>query len=566
MIRHAVAALLVVIAVFSDLTWRKRQQERELREYVSSSNRYVDIGVELATVVRDPAGQVLVPGSPRLRVIDRHFAGGIFDKRKRRLVAGSQDRRVWYASIAQTEIIIHPDTDPLGQLIYGSERGGKTETLPMWHYWRWLEHLGEKREGGQTAPTLARLEVFMTAFASRWDPSWYKYRASKRLIHCCDGSRIRLVSTHKQSEDQGSPLQGFGFSWGGMDEAQDSIARFDDMENRGASAKVDANGNSQFKQARTATAKDKSDWRDARDKLLGATVNGRPLWARRQLLGIDSPFVAPTFWEQKKATMSPREYERRVLAMDVGVELAVYYAWDRKRNLVARPEIAKDVTGRVLAGYPSYLHRGKGLGLLVAHDPGVIFNTSVVMRMLMFGNDPTWVVVGEHQTKQSTARQHIQSLKTYLRDRFYVGHPSVAGPLPAVFIDPHGKGEAQTDYQTVYMAFQAEGFDAFNPAPVTKRIQRRARIEMVNRLLGGSMDNPGAPRLLIAVDAQQQPAAPKLVEAFESLQKKPGDDNPEGTQRKDVDDKTHAPAALAYGLWPFEQEALTEATQKAARS
>ena len=63
---------------------------------------------------------------------------------------------------------------------------------------------------------------------------------------------------------------------------------------------------------------------------------------------------------------------------------------------------------------------------------------------------------------------------------------------------------------------------------------------------------------------QGRPVAPRLVEAFETLKKKPGDDNPEGTHRKDEDDKTHAPAALAYGLWPFEQEALTQRTIEVA--
>lgn len=548
--RHAVAALLVLL-VLSDLTWRKRKQERELREYVSSSERYVDIGVDLATVVRDPKGQALVPGAPRLRIVDHHFAGGIYDKRKRQIVAGSQNRRTWYASIAQTEIILHPDSASLGQLIYGSERGGKTETLPMWHYWRWLEHLGEKREGGQTAPTLQRLDIFMVAFAARWDPSWYRYRTSKRLIQCCDGSRIRLVSTHRQSEDQGSPLQGFGFSWGGMDEAQDSIKRFDDMEARGASAK-ERDGIIRYKQARTATAKDKSEWRDARDKLISSG-----LWERRQLLGINSPFVSPSFWEQKKATMSPREYERRILAQDVGVELAVYYGWVRERNLVASPRIATDVTAAVLAPYARPTRR---FSLLVGHDPGAIYNTSVVMKLLMFGAVPTWVVVGELQSKQTTAREHAAKLKAYLKSEFGAQNERY---WAAIFVDPHGKGVAETDYQSVYMAFQEEGLDALNPAPVTGKIKRSARIEMENRLLGGSAENPGTPRLVVGIK-DGAPCAPVLVSAFESLQKKPGDDNPEGTQRKDEDDKTHAPAALAYCLWPFEQEAYTANTVRLA--
>ncbi len=125
-------------------------------------------------------------------------------------------------------------------------------------------------------------------------------------------------------------------------------------------------------------------------------------------------------------------------------------------------------------------------------------------------------------------------------------------------------GESATDYQSVYMAFQQEGLDVFSPSPMTARIKRRARIEMVNRLLGGSADTPGLPRLVIAQDERGVIAAPKLVDALESLKKKAGDDDPEGSQRKDEADKTHAPAALSDLLWPFEQEAFTAQTVKIA--
>ncbi len=564
--RRAVAASLVLIAavlVLSDLTYRKRTQERELREYTSDPSRYVDLGIDLATVVADPKGERLIAGKPKLRVLAHHYKGGMFDKRAGAIVAPSQRRRVWYASDAQTRIILHDDSEPLGQLIYGSERGGKTETLPMWHFWRWIDHLGEDREGGQTAPTQQRLDVFMSAFFARWNSAWYTYIASKHLIVCCDGSRIRLVSTHRQSAKQGSPLQGFGFSWGSMDEAQDSLDCFDDMESRGASARFNEEKDvSWFKQARTATAKDDSGWRDARDSLDAATTpSGLKLWSRRQLLGVESPFVHRSFWEQKKATMSPREYDRRVLAKDVGVELAVYYGWDRKRNLVARPEIATNVTPAVLAGLRSYI-RPATFSILCGHDPGSIYNTTTILQCLMFGGAPTWVVVGELQTHQTTAREHAAKLRTLLQTDFHIeqGDSSKA----AIYVDPHGKGQAQTDYQSVYMAFQGEELDVFNPAPMTQRINRAPRIEMINRLLAGAKDSEGLPRLVVA-QVNGRPVAPKLVEAFESLQKKPGDDNPEGTQRKDEDDKTHAPAATAYALWAYEQEAFTRDTVKRAQ-
>jgi hypothetical protein len=84
---------------------------------------------------------------------------------------------------------------------------------------------------------------------------------------------------------------------------------------------------------------------------------------------------------------------------------------------------------------------------------------------------------------------------------------------------------------------------------------------MVNRLL---RDADGRTRLVVALDEHARPVAPVLIESFETLEKKPGDDDPEGSQRKDEADRTHAPAALAYALWPFEQEFLASETEKIA--
>jgi hypothetical protein len=578
--RWPAALLLVVLfaatggSMFSDLTWRKRKYERDLREYVEDSSRYVDIGVVLCVVVHDPHGQELVPDAPRLRVVRRHYAGGIVDTRRPRrgIIAASQRRQVWYCSEEQERIILHSDEEPLGQLVYGSEGGGKTETLPMWHFFRWLEHLGQRREGGQTAPTKARLEVFLEKFRERIPPTWFKYYSSKNLIRFCDGTKIRLVSTHKPSSAGGSPIQGYGWSWCGMDEAQDSTDRWDDVDSRGRVARKRIHEGVErawYKQARTCTAKDTGPWRAAKDKVLASG-----LWIKRTLLGLASPFIPRSFWADKAKTMSRREYERRVLAQDVGVELAVYYSWDRRLNLAARPRIATDVTAAVLVDYPSYACPGARFTIGCGHDPGNIFNTTVIYRMIMVEDVPTWFVVGEFQTKQTTARQHARGLRAHLEKYFGVerrlpnGQPDPDSDKAAIFVDPHGKGEADTDYQTVYMAFQKEGLDVFAPA---KKIKRAARVAMVNRLLCDATDTH---RLKIACDAggelgpafevQGAPGKSALVDAFETLEKKAGDDNPEGSQRKDVDDKTHAPAALGYGLWVFEQESTTTETFRRA--
>ena len=551
--RHALLALLVLFGVvlLTDVSWRKRQQERELREEIDNPDRFVDIGVELRTVVADPNGTELIEGKPPMRLVRVQRFGGMLDTRANppRLVGPSRDRTIWYCSEDQEPAILHGDELPLGQLVMGSEGSGKTTATGQWIYFRWLEVLGEDREGGVLAPTEARLEMFVSEFQKLWPAHWYTRQKADRRFTLADGTRIQMVPTHRPSAAGGSPVQGYSWSFSTRDESQDiSPDIHADIESRGRAAK-----RGQYKQLATATAKDSSAWRNFRDSLIDSGV-----WMRRTMLGTSSPFIWPKFWADKKSTMTDREYRRRILAEDLPAELAVYYGWLRDRNLVARPQIASDVTASVLAGYSSYTRPGSRFTMIVGHDPGNIYNTSTVAKLLMFGEVPTWIVIGELQTKQTTAGQHAKQLRAYLQS---LGVEHEGGSKAAIFVDPHGRGEGQTDYQTVYMAMQKEGLDVFTPAAITGKVKRSARVGMINRLFCAA---DGVVRLVVACDQRKQPLAPVLVDALESLQKKEGDEDPEGSQRKDASDKTHAPASLGYALWAFEQEALTDHTQRIA--
>ncbi len=576
MTRAVLIAVALVGLVLSELTWEERRLERELEEEVGAHDRYVDFGVVLKTVAMDhdlalaleredhtaadriratrSHGEQVLDGLPPVFVLGEKRYGGIVDTKADppRMIGESQSPVIWYCSADQRPLITHRPGhgDASRLLVYGSEGAGKTTAQVEWHFLSGvLRHLGEGREGGQTGPTEARLETFRQEAYKLWHPSWYRYVASEDLYVFVDGSRIRLVSTHQQTKEQGSRVQSHTWSWCGSDEIQDHT-RFDgDIESRGRGAKL-----GRYPRLATATAKDHSNWRGWRDKVI---AGGK--WERHTLLGLRSPFVWPNFWEEKKITLDPREYKRRVLAEDVPAELAVFFCWERDRNLVAMPQIATDVTPAVLAGYRSYTDPGKRFSILVGHDPGNIFNTSVVLKLLMFGDLPTWTVVGELQTKQTTAAEHARQLREYLQSAFGV---ELGEHKAAIFVDPHGKGETKTDYQTVYGALQREKLDAFNPAPMSHVVQRAARVAMTNRLLYSAA---GGVRLVVACDQYRQPAARQLVDAFESLEKKAGDDIAEGTRRKDETDKTHAPAACGFALWPFEQESITAETVKLAK-
>lgn len=571
----ALLALLVMAApvaaessVLTELSWRRRVAERELRKYLRGADRFVDMGVTLRTVVGDPNGDELVLGKPRVRMLRERHYGGIVDTKTIRpqFVRRSENPVVWYCSEQQEAIVLHPDDSPRGLLAYGSEGAGKTRALAMWHGLRVLEHLGERREGGQTAPTDTRLGFVRQEFSALFPKNWCHHLSFADLYIFCDGTRIQLVSTYRQSKSQGSPIQGFNWSWCGRDEGQDQVDVHEDIQSRGRAAR---DGGEYYKQLITATAKDDTAWRTLRDKLVGS---GR--WKKQSLSIFFSPFVGKEFLKDKEDTMDPREFRRRYgdpitgEVDDLTPELSVYYNWARDRNVRPRPRMAIDVTAAILSDFSSYLAPGAPLVMVGGHDPGVIWNTTELLRLLLIDDRPWWVVVGELQTKQTTSRQHFATLRELLQtaygiqrdvpDRMGNLRPDPEGGRIAVFCDPHGKGEGDTDYQTVYMAAQKERIDVFSPS--TKKIRRSARIGMMNRLLLAG----GGSRFAVALNDRGEPVAPVLVESFETLKKKPGDDNPEGTQRKDETDRTHAPAAAAYGVWPFEQEAFTENTVRLA--
>jgi hypothetical protein len=547
-----VALVALAESVRSNVTHRRRKAEREVYERVHGAQRFVDMGVLLRVVRADDAGEELIPGKPPLVVLREHRLGGMVDTSARpaQFCGPSRDPVVWYCSEEQEPLILHGDDVPLGLLVYGSEGAGKTVCLAMWHFVRVLQHLGEVREGGQTAPTEPRLEMVRAEMFALYRPTWYRYRASEGVLRFADGTQIRLVSTHRQSEAQGSRVQGFSWSWCGRDECQDQVEAHEDIESRGRAA---ANGN--YRQLATATAKDNPRWRTFRDALL---TSG--LWVKRTLLISRSPFVHRSFIEAKKRTMSKREYERRMLAMDVRPERATYHAWDRGTpdapgNLRPRPRVgAKDITARVLYAKTGLLTHT----LLAGHDPGSLKRATEFLRAYQLPGepDPAWWVVGEVYTEGLSCEAHGLAVLEYARKRWGVNQIPGRADLPQMHMrcDPYGKSDKKPD-KDVFRILARLGIDIKAAQYSVKgegtgRIARESRIEMINRLL---CDANGRRRLYVDCDDRGEPVAPKLVEGLEASER---DElgRPE-IERKDSSDLSDCPAALGYALWPWEKEA-----------
>ncbi len=551
MICWLIAALLTVSPVLTEEAFAIKRIAREVNRRVYGFDRFIDMGVRLRVVRRDPNGEITLPSGLRVTQVDEKRWGGIVDTKASTpyIKGASKNPREWLCSEDQFPIIMHSDDLPMGQLVIGSEGSGKTTALCMWHHRMWTLNLGEFREGGQTAPTLGRLGNVKIEMLKVFSPTWARYVARDEFegFDLCDGSRIRYRYTHQQSAAKGAPIQGYNWSWCGRDEMQDQVEAHADIESRGRAAR---GGGTYYKQLGTATAKDDPSWRTLRDALI---AGGK--WKASKLLVASSPFVSPTFLADKRASgVSDREYRRRWLAEDVPPESRLYFNWDRDQNLRPIPRIgARDVTSTVIGRKV-----GPGFVLLLGHDPGTSKAASVFLQAYELRDtpDPVWWVRGELFTMHQTAQQHALQARQICSERF--------GQNVHVRAQPMGIGDDKPDLDT-YKIWRDAGFD-IRAAQVRKdgtgtgKINRESRVSVVNSLF---RDANGKRRLFIDCDDLRRPCAPKLVEALEVLER---DERGRIDSDKRLDyDKSDLTDALGYALWPWEK-ALASALRNDIRN
>lgn len=527
-------------------TSREQAFDRRLHERVVAPENYVDMGLIMHVVQHDLDGTELIPSAPPMRILRTHRRGGQVNTITKvpHLCGPSRRPVVWYCSEDQEPLILHPDDVPLGILAYGSEGAGKSYLIAMWHMFRIFEHLGERREGGVVAPTAPRLKFVRDAMISLYPSHWYHHYSSLDLMVFADGSRLQHVGAFKKSDQVGSPLQGFNWSWASGDEMQDMVERHADFKARGRSAK-----HARFKQLRTATAKDDHAWRTLRTQLLANTS----LWFKTTLLGPRSPFVYLDHWDQMKLELSPREFRRRVLTEDLGPERQLYYTWDRKENLRPYPRVGpKDVTAIIIRTKTGQDNRS----MLGGHDPGKLHDVTVLLKAFDIQGTVYWWVVGEVTTDQTTTEEHTVELIKVLRRDWGCEVPTLQRHIDKIHIrcDPYSRTSENRPDKDVFRIMDRMGLDVKSAQYSAKgtgagTIKREARIEMVCSLICNAA---GVRRLFVDCDDRGRPVAPRLVEAFETMERDEFGDAE--TERKGRRDLSHWPAALGYGLWPFEKE------------
>ncbi|HND50807.1 MAG TPA: hypothetical protein PLV92_00365 [Pirellulaceae bacterium] len=507
----------------------------------------------LLTVVQDlENGRELIPGAPRMRVIDEHTFGGMVDRQSMAVCGPSESPVVWHVSADQARLIMHQEPLADRMLVYGSEGGGKSVTLAMWCALRAVEFTGAypRREIGITAPTGPRLKMMHQTMSQWWPGAWHTWVEREGCFFLANGVTVRLISTHQVSAREGSRIQGYNWSAAGSDEMQDSIDRDADIEARLRSAPC-----GRPKRLATATAKDSSDWRAWRD---AAMATG--LWQRSDLIANRSPFIYPSYIDQLRRTLTKREFDRRQGAQDVPPERMVYTSWSRPDNIRARPRGEHSAT--------TVLDRSGGpFGMLIGHDPGRRYRYSVfLLPYLARGDDrPHWWVVDEVWNDTGTVEDHVVAVLAKLRERWACNVVDRFGRLPDhalralvrtdIYTD-NGHDEKHPD-RSVYALFRKHGISilpalqraAANGQMVPSQIPKNARIDMLNTLFEKR-------RLLVDVDDMGRPVAPKLVAAIESLERDP--DGRAETAKKGPLDQSHFAAALGYGLYSLERARVTD--------
>jgi hypothetical protein len=537
-------AAVGVLVVLSNPSYRRRAIMRKVSDRVEGFDRFVDVGVVLHVVRLDPNGDIWLDSGRRVKVVDRHRWGGIVDTKATppRIVGPSRNPKIWMCSEAQAPLILHADTQPLGSLVIGSEGAGKTTALAMWHHRRWIENIGEYREGGQTAPVLNRLGLVKDEFRKLWRPSWGRYcqREDFTGFELCDGSRIRFQHTHRQSASQGSPIQGFNWSWAGRDEFQDQIDVHLDIESRLRAAKA-----GKAKQLATATAKDDPQWRTLRDSLV---TGGQ--WALSRLLVADSPFVAANFLAIKRASgVSDREFRRRWLAEDLPPESRLYLSFDRKENIRPIPLGARKITSTVLSRKTG----DRRHALLFGNDPGTAKAGTVFLDAYDVRGEICWWVRGELFTLHETTEQHAVKTLDIVRKQFGCNIRPDAEQAHGRAM-PVGQAEDKPDLD-LYRIYKRVGLEVRaaqyrKDGTGTGVIKKESRIGMLNMLF---CDAAGKRRLFIECDDRGVCVAPQLVAALETMERDEKG-RAEHEEKNVRHDKSDLPASLGYALWPFEKE------------
>jgi hypothetical protein len=243
----------------------------------------------------------------------------------------------------------------------------------------------------------------------------------------------------------------------------------------------------------------------------------------------ENPWVRPEYTDRLKSLMSSRDYREKILAEDVPPDLLVYSRFAYAGNVMPCPA-REDITEQVV----EERYGREGVRYVIGQDFGVLVTASVFLKAYpgkRYG-EINWWAVDEITSYATTSDLHARKIL----ERY-------APEDVIVIADPHfnTKDADKSDYNM----FKREGLD-IHPS-VHGQIGRKHRESMLNAMLE---DSKGVRRFFVDCDARRRPKCQKLVQAFLSQQY---DEKGNSEPRKDYRDVSHWPAAVSYGVFPWER-------------
>jgi len=447
--------------------------------------------------------------------------GGIYDRLARRYIGPPQNIREISCHAGQVALLTFDEPYVARVLALGAPGGGKTFAIVRRALLNCLDR--PNSIGGIVAPTDERRQIVWRDFLELASPlGWVEdVRESKKEIVLCNRAVVQVLAAKRPSVQSGSPLQGRSWDWCCVDESQNVAPD--------AQVEIDTRGRRAGTKYVVYEAATNSPVPSFRIRLEQYRANEK---AHRILRysGQENPWVDPDYWERLKERMTEREYQELILAQDVAPELLVYGRFNFRENVQPRPQLGRDVTEQITQ--EKFDRRFK---YIMATDFGALTTTTIVLKAYA-GKDGSrmWWAIDEFNSYQTTSDIHARKLLgRYAAEDFIV------------VCDPHFNSK-DADKSDMHL-MRKEGCNVV-PA-VHGKISRKHRISMMNVLLE---DGRGTRRFFIDCDEKtKQPACRKLAEAFMSLQF--NEYGEAEKDRKNTSDMTHWPAAVGYGVFPWEK-------------
>jgi hypothetical protein len=219
----------------------------------------------------------------------------------------------------------------------------------------------------------------------------------------------------------------------------------------------------------------------------------------------------------------------------------VYGAFDFQKSLRPAPSPVSDITRRLTGprfGHMREDRRGRGWAWIAGTDWGRLTTTTIWIKAFAeegTGRTLWWAMRETTSGAGITAEDHARKL---------LGEPWATPDDIIIVADPgiNTKDADKSDYELARRTGLLVRPAHHEPVRVIHR---------TNMLQTLFADAAGVRTLFLDVDETGAPRCKRLVGALLSMTYEANGD-PEGG-RKDLTDQTHWPAALAYGLFPWEQ-------------